>query len=409
MTVFFEKIYRQILWGGITVVVVFAVVARGAVRTWSIMPVLAAITLLVFLWGWKRAGMQGPEQPIRFGTADLLIGSFALLAVISSIFSIYAHASIYALVRLFAYVGVYYLVRYGFDHTMRQRLLTAVIIFGGLFSAYGVLQYAQVFDRSWWYPQEFLAATFVNHNHCAGFLEMVIPVTIAALLEAKGAGARARLMYIAALICMIAAFVLTQSRGGWISLSVSLAVMAAVLLARKAEIRKNVFILVFLVVAAAAFVYFGRDAVMQRAETIVDTQHEDMSFGTRLMIWRGTVAMIGANPVTGTGVGTFIDGFPRYRPAGLFVKANFAHNDYLNMAAEMGVLAPGIMVAIFAIVIARGFRSVRPYILGCAAGVASLVLHATVDFNFHIPANMLLFVVWCAIIMGGEKRSPADS
>ena len=156
-----------------------------------------------------------------------------------------------------------------------------------------------------------------------------------------------------------------------------------------------------LIIAIASFVYFGKDIVSTRIETITSAESGETSFDTRLAIWKGTIAMIKENPVIGTGIGTFIWAFNRYRPEGLNVQANFAHNDYLNMASEMGVLAPIIMIWIFFIIIKTGIRRSGPHpeILGCAIGILSLSLHGLVDFNFHIPANMLLFSIYAGIIM----------
>ena len=75
------------------------------------------------------------------------------------------------------------------------------------------------------------------------------------------------------------------------------------------------------------------------------------------------------------------------------------------MAAEMGILAPLIMLWIFFTVVRRGFaEGQHPLAFGCAASVLSLALHGFVDFNFHIPANMLLFVVLIAVVMVEYKR-----
>ncbi|MDD5423398.1 MAG: hypothetical protein PHT32_08305, partial [Candidatus Omnitrophica bacterium] len=69
---------------------------------------------------------------------------------------------------------------------------------------------------------------------------------------------------------------------------------------------------------------------------------------------------------------------------------------------EMGLLAPFLMLWIFVVIIKAGFtkegrNSLRS--VGCAVGVLSMALHGMIDFNFHIPANMLLFTVYAAIIM----------
>jgi len=59
------------------------------------------------------------------------------------------------------------------------------------------------------------------------------------------------------------------------------------------------------------------------------------------------------------------------------------------------------MVWLFAATVSTGFRkSANPYAFGCAIGVLSLAIHGLVDFNFHISANMIVFVLWIAIVIG---------
>ncbi|MEA3347226.1 MAG: hypothetical protein U9Q21_03965, partial [Candidatus Auribacterota bacterium] len=88
-------------------------------------------------------------------------------------------------------------------------------------------------------------------------------------------------------------------------------------------------------------------------------------------------------------------------PVGLNARAHYAHNDYLHMTAEMGVMALPLMISILAIIIGRGLKKgvFHPVVLGCAIGMLSLSLHGLADFNFHIPANMILCVVYAAVVM----------
>ena len=119
--------------------------------------------------------------------------------------------------------------------------------------------------------------------------------------------------------------------------------------------------------------------------------------------------MINDHPFFGVGLGTFMANFSKYIPHSLAVREAYAHNCYLQMAAEMGVVAPFIMLWLFAAIIWRGLKDAGADAvkLGCAIGILSLSLHGLIDFNFHIPANMLLFTVYAAIVMspshGGEE------
>ncbi len=404
------KLYKSLLFLGVAAILAFSPIARGAVRLWSVTPVLLVAYAMIFLWLFKMVNSQGtkkneiasgasrPRNDDASKTAPFLpILLFAILAVISFALSIYKHDSFYALLRLFAYIGLYCLVVNEFDHMMRKRLIQLVIWIGTGLSAYGLLQYFGIFGHSWWVPQRFLAATYVNHNHFAGYLELVIPAALAITLRRKN-----KLFVMTALVIMSAAFILTQSRGAWISLAVSLAIMAIMIVRKGRGGVKAALILTLVILAAASLLYFTKDTVSSRISTVTDIKAGEDVSGGRFKIWQGAIGMIKERPLTGFGIGDFDAGFYRYRPEGFNMRAVYAHNDYLHMASEMGIFAPFIMLWIFIAVIQKGFgkKDASPYAFGCAIGVLSLALHGMVDFNFHIPANMLLFTVWIAVIMG---------
>jgi O-antigen ligase len=358
-----------------------------------------ALYAIIFIWAIKVANQNGYK--FKATPLDKPLWIFAILAATSFALSIYKHDSFYALLRLFAYIGLYYAVVNEFDHKARRRIIWLVISIGGALSAYGLLQYFGIFSHSWWIPKQFLAATYVNHNHFAGYLELAIPVALAMLTARSVAKSTlSKLALVSALVPMLLAFVLTQSRGAWVSLGASLLIMLFLTVSRNKSWARLMVIIVFIVVIAVSVIYFAGDMMSSRIATITAvSEGEDVS-GGRFRIWQGAAGMIKERPLTGVGIGDFDHGFYRYRPPGFNARAVYAHNDYLHMAAEMGVFAPVIMLWLFIAAIRAGFRKRdrSPYAFGCAIGVMSLALHAIVDFNFHIPANMILFTVWLGII-----------
>ena len=402
-----KNLYKNIIFFGMSSILIFAPIARGAapIRLWSITPVLLVLYFLIFLW----LGHANNTSDYKFITTplDKFIFLFIMLATTSFAFSIYKYESFYSLIMLFAYAGLYYLVVNEFDHTMIKRIIYLIICVAVSISVYGFMQYLGFFGHPWWNPKEFLASTFVNHNHFAGYLELVIPVTIGLLLTG-GKGKRAPL--VAASIIMLSIFILAQSRGGWISLSISLSIMAAIILKDRNN-KKGVFVLILVILATLAILYSGRDIVSQRIESVTDMSYKDMSTDTRIKIWKGAIEIIKNNPLIGTGIGTFVWAFPRYNPQVLDVQANFAHNDYLETASDMGIFALLVMILLFANAIRVGFknRKTNPLSLGCAIGILSLALHGMTDFNFHIPANMILFTTWMAIIVHKPGHSRREN
>ena len=344
------------------------------------------------------------NSPLRGQSRNPLnipIALFAILAIISFAFSIYKHDSFYSLVRLFAYIGLYYLIVCEFDHKMMKHLIWVTIFVGGSLSLYGILQYLGIFDRSWWRPQEFLASTYVNHNHFAGYLELVMPVAATILIYRSGESRMInRVMLVLALIIMFTAFIFTQSRGAWISLLIS-ALIAIFFIARPGVKGLNkLFIAILAIVSIASLLYLNRDVISSRIGAIDTIDSVVDSSGGRFKIWGAAMGMIFDKPLVGVGVGDFDHGFYRFRPEGLNGRAVYAHNDYLQATSEMGIFAPILIIWIFFITVITGLKNrSNPYAMGCAIGIMSLALHGLVDFNFHIPANMVLFTVWMGIVM----------
>lgn len=390
---------NRILWCGVVLLAVATPVLGGSVKMRFFAPVLLVINFFVLLWLCRLN--HGKAGSVRATPLDKPIFLFAALAAVSFFSSIYKQESFYALLGLLSFVGLYYLVVNNFDAIMARRAMFSFASAAGLLSGYGLLQYINILPHPAWVPQTFLASTYVNHNHFSGYLELVIPVTMALLLSAENGSSLKKLVLAGALAVMFAAFVFAQSRGAWLSLMTALFVMGISLLKRK-NLKRAAWYVLFLPFSFALFLGFlnkmGASGTPSAGGAFERTE---ASSKARMLIWRGTVEMIRERPWRGIGLGTFEWGFSRFRPEGLNEKANFSHNDYLQMAAEMGLLAPLAMSAMVFVVIRRGLlnKDAPLEIVGCSAGVFSMALHGLVDFNFHIPANMLLCVVLLAFIM----------
>ena len=90
-----------------------------------------------------------------------------------------------------------------------------------------------------------------------------------------------------------------------------------------------------------------------------------------------------------------------------------AHNDYLHLAAEGGLLV-GLPVTWAIVALVRAIRSrfrekaddTETYWIrvGAVTGLIAIALQEVADFSLQIPANAFLFVLLCAIAI---HRAPA--
>ena len=91
---------------------------------------------------------------------------------------------------------------------------------------------------------------------------------------------------------------------------------------------------------------------------------------------------------------------------------NHAHNDYLEMLADTGVVGLALFVWMLVGVFRSGFSKVmdrddeegRLLTLAALTGIVGILIHSFIDFNLHIPANAALFFVLCAAVAAPFKH-----
>jgi len=147
--------------------------------------------------------------------------------------------------------------------------------------------------------------------------------------------------------------------------------------------------------------FFGIDRI---AEEIRQTSVTTEVF--RIDVGRDTLEIVRDYPLTGTGAGSFASTYPMYDSGRVgFSYYKYAHNDYLQFAAEFGL--PGLAV-LAAIVLLSLWQAARAQFerhdrmmrgLGCGVlmAIVALLIHTAVDFNLQIPANAATFVVILAM------------
>jgi O-antigen ligase len=120
--------------------------------------------------------------------------------------------------------------------------------------------------------------------------------------------------------------------------------------------------------------------------------------------------MIRDYAIVGSGFGTFEAAFVRYKTSAPTVIDTHAHNDYLQLLAELGVVgAFGIGLAVM-LAFWRTTRAVRRAGSGTAqcfaaaslSAFVAILLHSAVDFNMYVPANGLAFAWLCGTCFGLE-------
>lgn len=126
----------------------------------------------------------------------------------------------------------------------------------------------------------------------------------------------------------------------------------------------------------------------------------------RVQIWSETWQLFRAFPVTGAGLGTFERALYPFRQSMPTSAVDYAHNDYLQLLAELGVIGFALAMALAVRIFERAVTAFRsghmPWLaLGLVAALLASAVHSLVDFNLYIPANAMA-TAWIA----GVATSP---
>ena len=343
--------------------------------------------------------------------------------------SIAPDATLQELLRFLCYAAVFYLVAARFRSKEQIMLLVRTILFTGvLLVVIAVAQKLTWNGKMLWFYQANKDAPsnagiwgpYVNRNHFAGYLAMVIPLGLGLLLyrapvskkvpglswskrlsrllthENLLRSAGTFLLVLLMAVCLLATF----SIGGSLAAAVSALFFIWITYRRKSLKRRTVR---FAVVAAAVGTAVLLPSLGRLGPRFAEGSQRDAI--ARLQVWHDSLGILKDFPVFGTGLGTYGQIFRRYQTHQFGSFFDHAHNDYLEMAADTGVL--GFLVAagmavLFFVALIRGWKH-KHGMFGksiAAGGISSCLAMAVlsgVDFNLRIPANALLFTVVAAL------------
>ncbi len=279
-------------------------------------------------------------------------------------------------------------------------------------------------------PEDRLHGAFVNPNHFAGYLEIVLALAFGALWaevltnsdRAQDVADRAerfekRFLPLAGRILLwgvVAVGIgLTQSRGGILSAAITtLVLLATAVLHRRVKSRRRALAGAALSVLAGILLV-ATTAGATRLLRFLESDPRDLGKNTRVVLWRTSLRAWQEFPLLGSGLGTFREAFRRVQPRTLRGLVEQAHSDSLQLLVTGGAVGAALGVLTFAslyVLLFRAWRGQRhreesALVLSGFGALLSLTLHGLVDFNLSIPAipATLACVLGGAWAAGREK------
>lgn len=323
---------------------------------------------------------------------------------------------------------------YGLSRVGIRRITQAVLILGVAVSFIGIYRYSNgsVAVYGLYVPLSSArdSAPFINRNHQAGWLVMVLALALGALAGEVARGMRGvaprwreRFVWLSSKQANIAALMLfasailaigiltTQSRSGAAAMAVTFLIVTLWSLRKQPTKMRRRALAVSLVAVLLAVASYSGEGVANRIGT---TSWERMD--GRVAVWHDTLNIAKIFWLTGTGFNTYGVAMLRYQTVQDGFRYIEAHNDYLQLLAEGGLLVgvPALILAAALMVTTyRRFREgaddTRTYWLrvGAVAGVSAIAVQSVTEFTLQMPGAAVMFATLLAIAIH-QPRSRVD-
>jgi hypothetical protein len=311
------------------------------------------------------------------------------------------------------------------DRSRAKRLAGLLVALGLLMALIGIIQNSLPYGKVYGFWELRQGGSpfgpFINKNHFAGWMLLVIPVSIGYLMSTLARGLEGRLddfrglvlrvfseqgskatLTAFAVIVMSLSVLMTLSRSGIASLALAY-VISGYLVTRRfsRSTGRTLAIGAFLVVAIGGLAWAGLDQIAWRFSQ-VDLAAENQ----RPAMWADTMRLARDFWMTGTGLNTYSTAMLFYQTSVPDLHLQAAHNDYLQLMAEGGLLL-GIPIAIAFTVFVRAVRhriredvgSIWWIRAGAIVGLVAIAFQALFDFSLQMPGNAVLFTVVAGIAL----------
>jgi len=303
-------------------------------------------------------------------------------------------------------------------------LIFVVFLTGVFESLYGMFEFFSGHDHILYLKGiSSVTGTFINRNYFAGYLLMVIPLSMGFFFYREAQARRFQgwqqrlsavdgktLLIGFGIIVMILGLLFSASRMGIVSLLLSFSLISTLLNAPQRGRRFSRTSLLILGLALVWGIWIGLDAVINQFFNV----SEDLK--SRTTIWTDSFKIVKDFPILGSGLGTFSQIFPMYKSFHIRRFVSHAENDFLQLASEVGLIGVGVLFILFIFLFVRavaGIRSMsfadsRRYIgIGGLVSVLALMFHSIVERNLQIPANAFLFTFLWALVLKTATVDPS--
>jgi O-antigen ligase len=391
---------------GICLLVTFAVLAHGVVEPWSELVLEAGAALLMVIWALLATFNEDVDlvwNPLLWPLLALWVW---ILIQLTFGISAFPFGTRIEFMKYSAILSLFFLCVQSFrTHDHWQGFVWFLLTLGFAVSLFGIVQHFTFNGKLYWVRELRYGGIpfgpYVNRNHFAGLAELLIPPGLAILVLRSE---KRDILPLVALFTLlpVGALFLSASRGGITSLLAEIGLLAILILARHRERKELAAAATVLILAGALVSWLGVGRALDRFSNY---KNLEVGESRRVEMLHGTWHIFLDHPIEGTGYGTLQDVYPLYQTLDDGSVVNHSHNDYAEALAETGVIGGACGLAFLVILAWVGWSTLGAvreisnlaYHVGALVACFGLLVHGMVDFNFHIPSNLLIFLLQAAL------------
>lgn len=393
----------KIIRVGLYLLVLFSVLAFGTVEVWSQSLLEMGAGVLFLLWA--VIVFKDPKAKIYWYSLNWPIVGVIAIGVLQLCFGAtpYSYLTRLELLRFGTYLLLFFLMAQSFrERANLTRLMWFIILMCFGVSLLGIIQHFTSEGTIYWLRTLRAGGDpfgpYVNRNHFAGFVELTLPVGLAMLIFR---GLRRDLYPLASLLTIvpIGALILSGSRAGIISFGFEVAVLWLLAKTRKGPEGPRLTAVAIVALAALALIaWLGAGKAIERFSLM---RPGEVTIDRRFTMFQGAAHVFEDHPIKGAGLGALVAVYPQYETFYDGKLVDHVHNDYMEILAETGILGGLCGLALLWILFREARTSYvaeqghfsRALHAGAVTGLCGILLHSLVDFNLHIPANAVLFLL----------------
>jgi len=382
------------------------------------------VVLALMFWGLKlisRGEIKFSSSPLNFP-----ILSFMAICLLSLIWSNSFFVSLKELPLFLAGPLLYFVITNNIsDDRQISRILNILLVVGTLFGIYGLFQYNGI-DFSFWahnIGRQQIFGLFGNVNYFAEYLIVPLPLAISLFLATRNRVHK--ILLLVGILVMGGSLVLTFTRGSYLAIGFSSIFIFLLYLTNQSKSfikeHKKIFIFILVLIILITFL-FAIPNPLNKSGTIISKIKgrisisqitQGSSLKRRIAIWKFTILMIKDHPLLGSGIGTYkyntfnyqAEFFEQGKNRSLYPHgfADKAHNEYLQLWAELGII--GLIIFIWLIIsyfrfVLKILRKTKDeykqgIIIGLMGAIVAVLVDGTFGFPLHLPATIVLF--WLAL------------